>query len=170
MRVVVALLVLAACDVGRVPPKNGFDGGVADGGIGPDADCEASRSGGSGHHNAGQDCISGGCHDGTGGQGVPTFTVAGTLYQADLVTPLANATITLDIGGALTKLTTSASGDSGMPGTGNFFTSDPIEFPLTTNASLCPSRVPMTNAVTMGSCNTAGCHAAASGNGRIHLP
>jgi hypothetical protein len=108
-----------------------------------------------GNHNAGQACLD--CHNGTGQ--APRWTVAGTLYTTiQGASPAAGATIFVtDASGAELELITASNG--------NFYTSTPVQFPLTVAASKCPDTRQMTGRPQLGNCNS--CH----GQGmRIHLP
>jgi hypothetical protein len=161
-----SLFVLAACDLGDVRDlgsPGGPDADVAD----PQADaspaevaCRDTVPGvGGGEHNAGQACIA--CHEADGG---PRFTLAGTLYDDVAGTaPIAGATIIVtDANGATTDLVTQQNG--------NFWTNEPLVFPVHVAASACPDTVPMIGAITTGDCSAGGCHAAGSATGRVHLP
>jgi hypothetical protein len=109
----------------------------------------------SGHHNAGEGCL--GCHQGGGGP--PLFTLAGTLYtKVSGGTAIAGATLeAIDANGATVRIVTSQNG--------NFYTGQPIAFPVTVRASACPNSAGMLSGVSDGNCNS--CHDAAM---RIHLP
>jgi hypothetical protein len=117
---------------------------------------------GDGHHNAGQSCITAGCHDGNTAE-APLWTAAGTVYDAlGGGAAVAGATIHLvDGAGTDVKLVTSANG--------NFYTAQAITYPVTTRVSKCPTTIPMVAQVQANgaSCNTAGCHV--DGN-RVHVP
>jgi len=110
---------------------------------------------GNGHHNAGQDCLNG-CHN-------HGFTLAGTLYNAAGTAALPGASITV-------KDANGATFDMVAQQNGNFYTSNPIAFPITVYASECPASTPMTSAIATGNggCNKSGCHATGA-QGRIHL-
>jgi hypothetical protein len=103
---------------------------------------------GDGHHNPGQDCMSG-CHD-------HGFSLAGTLLLADGVTPASNATITV-------VDATHFSQDIVASTNGNFFSYLPVTYPVTITASMCPSVQPMAETATVGSCNSAACHGGVQG-------
>ena len=116
----------------------------------------AGLSSPNGHHNAGQECQ--GCH--APGRGAPTFYVGGTLYNAvSGGAAVAGATINVtDANGKTVKIISATNG--------NFWTSTSLTFPITVNASLCPSTVPMSSAVTgNGACNN--CH---NSTFRVHVP
>jgi hypothetical protein len=103
-----------------------------------------------GHHNPGTDC--GTCHGGAL-PAAPAFTIAGTLFSAiSGGTPVAGATIeVVQPNGTKIKLVTATNG--------NFYTEEPVTFPVTTRASGCPAPArPMiaTVATAGGSCNS--CH------------
>jgi len=124
---------------------------VADAGT-PGGDCipEAAANG-TGEHNPGTACLQ--CHG--AGQG-PSFTLAGTVYDgltSDV--PRAGVTVLLtDADGVEISMTTSDNG--------NFWTNQPIAFPVTTSTSSCPTTNPMITAVQSAGadCNSAGCHTA----------
>jgi hypothetical protein len=179
----VGLATLAGCEIGQTElnTDNADDPAIDAGPVfdadpnAPDADPAApdaaidcddpTNNGETGEHNAGQSCIAGGCHlAGNLGGGAPAFYVAGTLYDDAMGTnPVADATIrVLDNDGIETKLVTADNG--------NFWSLVELPMPLTVAASLCPDLVPMSGAVSNGSCNAAGCHSAAGGAGRIHVP
>lgn len=111
-----------------------------------------------GHHNPGQDCQQG-CHN-------HNFSMSGTLYSS------ANGGAVL-VGAALTFIDANGvTGDMRSNLNGNFWWSLPVAFPVKIIASSCPDIVPMVSMVTAGNggCNKNGCHTAAGGAGRIHLP
>jgi hypothetical protein len=109
----------------------------------------------SGNHNPGRACMQ--CH-GPGG-GAPTFTAAGTLYDALTgSTAVAGATVEIiDASGTKVSIVTSQNG--------NFYTSTALTFPLTVRASGCPNDQPMVSKVTNGDCNS--CH---NSTFHVHLP
>ena len=115
----------------------------------------AVSSGGDGHHNGGQDCIS--CHQSVSGA---NWTIAGTLYSAASGgNAVSGATIEIvDANNTRIQLSTCDNG--------NFYTDQQVAFPVTVRSSQCPSNKAMSSPAQNGSCNTSGCHA--SGN-RIHL-
>ena len=108
-----------------------------------------------GHHNAGQDCLS--CHANL--QANLRWTVAGTLYgNVSGSSPVAQATIQIiDANGQIVDVATATNG--------NFWTLQPVAFPVHAKASQCPSTVAMNAGQSTGSCNS--CHNAGF---RIHLP
>ena len=103
---------------------------------------------GDGHHNPGQDCM-GSCH-------FHGFSLAGTLMQADGVTPASDATVTVvDANGFSQDI---------IAGTnGNFFSFLPVTYPVRIHASLCPSVQIMMTQATAGGCNASSCHGGAQG-------
>lgn len=170
------LSLLAACDVGNVRDARRTDGGDLGGDDDDDVDSGPGTPGpdageaaacrepvndvGGGEHNAGQACIA--CHAADDG---PDFTLAGTLYgDAAGTTPLAGATIiAVDADGATVEMVTRQNG--------NFWTSEPLAFPVHVVATSCPDVAPMAGAVAApGDCNAGGCHAAGAPSGRVHLP
>lgn len=121
----------------------------------PPPDCAPlTTANGSGNHNPGTNC--GACHASLGSR---TWTISGTLYRdAAGSGPIAGATIRVtDASGAKLNLVTASNG--------NFWTTQAVRFPLTVDASGCPTTTPMLSPVTDGSCNS--CH---GGGFRIHLP
>src|SRR5260370_14677779 len=108
----------------------------------------------SGNHNAGKACMP--CH---AGGGAPTFTAAGTLYDALTGgNAVAGATVQLvDATGKTVSIVTSTNG--------NFYTSTPLTLPVTARASGCPNNQPMISKVTDGNCNS--CH---NSTLQVHLP
>jgi hypothetical protein len=109
----------------------------------------------SGHHNAGAACL--GCH--VGGGGPTRFYFAGTLYnKVSGGTAVAGATVEVtDKNGQVVRIVTSMNG--------NFYSTTPVTFPLTTRATACPSSVAMVGTVADGNCNN--CHTSQM---RVHLP
>jgi hypothetical protein len=108
-----------------------------------------------GHHNTGKNCFDN-CHN-------HGFTLAGTLYTNDTGnTGFAGATITVtDSNNKTVQVVTHQNG--------NFYTFEPLAFPVLTLASQCPSAVKMNVAVasTGRGCNT--CHVGGT-NMQLHLP
>lgn len=100
-----------------------------------------------GHHYEGLACL--GCHTGAG---APEFSLAGTLYaDPDGTTPLDGFNVSfVDADGSRIDVVTSLNG--------NFYSADPITFPVTAFVSACPDVVPMPILLTLGDCN--GCHVA----------
>ena len=110
----------------------------------------------SGHHNAGDACLS--CHNGGGG---PTkFTWAGTLYNAaSNGAVISGATIeVIDAAGKIDRIVSSSDG--------NFYSTTVLTPPFTVRASGCPNNTAMVSKAT-GDCNSSGCHTTAM---RVHLP
>lgn len=147
-------------------PAAGVDAAPSGGGdvdAAPQAACDDEVTAGlsSGHHNSGQPCLQSGCHA-PGGDG-PTFTAAGTLYDAATGgATLRGGTIHLvDANGNDVTLVSSRNG--------NFYTSQNLAFPLQARASLCPADMTMSTQLQSGqaNCNQAGCH---DTNNRVHLP
>ena len=102
----------------------------------------------------------------TGTKASPTWTVAGTVYDAiGSAAPVAGATITVvDADGTELELVTARNG--------NFYSSRPVRFPLQVSGSRCPDTIDTIDMIakvasTGASCNRGGCHDA--GN-RIYLP
>jgi hypothetical protein len=158
-----AIVAAAACVVPPPDtsddPGNGPDGGAPpsppDGGSGTTACIQAATPPGSGHHNAGANCL--GCHTGAGG--APLWTAAGTLYSSSGAA-LSGATITIvDATGKSIAIVTAQNG--------NFWTSEAMKAPLRVKASRCPSVASM-SAPASGACNS--CHTSTGSPGRIKLP
>ncbi|HTJ47226.1 MAG TPA: hypothetical protein VL463_34230 [Kofleriaceae bacterium] len=117
---------------------------------------QPQASPGSGHHNAGAQCLS--CHTGTGA--APHWYAAGTLYS-DSGGGTAISGATIEITDANGTTVTIVSADNG-----NFWTPTPLTAPLHVKASRCPSSKQMSGTAA-GACN--GCHAAGGSPGRVHL-
>jgi hypothetical protein len=159
--VLVAIGLLAACDVGEVPIGGG--GGPDGGGSGSAGfltTCEdrATSIGVShihtagGTNNAGMACLNVACHGPAqpGGE----FAAAGTVYKQDGTTPNAGAIIRIK-NGDKTMITVSEDG-----GTFHFGLAT-IAFPTITDVSACPNQSKMTTKLTVGggaNCSQAGCH------------
>jgi hypothetical protein len=168
----IALIALAAC-VGNV--QTGTDSGNGSG-SGPDASIDAPKlmwidaAGGGGntlpcknaatppfdgHHNTGKNCFDN-CHN-------HGFSLAGTLYTNDTGnTGFSGANITVtDSNNKTIDIVTNLNG--------NFYTFEPLAFPVLTMASACPSAVKMNVAVasTGRGCNT--CHVGGTSM-QLHLP
>jgi hypothetical protein len=151
------LLALAAC-VGTLRDNEG--GGPPPDAAADDADARAELScdplaapSGDGRHNPGASCLTAGCH--APGSPGPTFTAAGTLYA----TVAGGATVagaTIHLVGASGTDVPIVTADNG-----NFYTTQPIDFPASTYATLCPDVRPMVTPVDEAAtdCNAAGCHA-----------
>lgn len=168
-RAVLAALALSACTAGDLPGGSGDGGQIIDAKI--DAPKlmwpDSGQGSGSmlpcknqvtpapqlGQHNTGQDCLQS-CH-------AHGFTLAGTLYtNATGNSPFAGATISITDNNNQ-KL------DIVVNSNGNFYTKQPIAFPVLVIASSCPSAVKMTLASSDGHCNT--CHRGGT-NDQMHLP
>ena len=140
-------------------PAEAVDAGSADAGTaGPPPGCRDKVAGvGSGYHFPGTNCFAA-CHD-------HGFTFGGTIYSnIKGAKPLSGATITLvDASGKSLDVVSQANG--------NFYTSEPIAFPLVVTASLCPGARTMRAKLTekMIGCNRTECHTVPA-EGRIHLP
>lgn len=137
-----------------VAETSGIDAGTG----GPPSGCrDRVASAGSGYHLPGTNCFAA-CHD-------HGFTFGGTIYTSIKgARPLPGATITLvDASGKSLDVVSQANG--------NFYTSEPIAFPLTVTASLCPNSRTMRAKLTekMIGCNRTECHTVPA-EGRIHLP
>ena len=103
---------------------------------------------GDGHHNPGQDCL-GSCH-------FHGFSLAGTLYLADGVTPATNATVTVVDAHGFSQ-------DMVVGNNGNFFSYLPVTYPVQVRASLCPTVQTMVTQPSAGGCNASTCHGGAQG-------
>jgi hypothetical protein len=102
-----------------------------------------------GHHFPGQDCM-GSCHD-------HGFTLGGTLLKKNLsVYPGGIVTV---VDKNLKRVDITAGNN------GNFYTSEPLVFPITTYASACPDVAPMISEVKEGEggCAKSGCHTGLAG-------
>ncbi len=113
-------------------------------------------------HNAGQNCMTSGCHA-SGGNG-PTFTVAGTVYRSGGSSPLAQATVKLYRPGTNEVLLQLVS-DS----LGNFYSQQAVDGlndgTSTTYDGVDPevNGISMPGVITTGACSA--CHG--SSNGKI---
>jgi len=180
--IVLVSVLFGACTVGEVPIGGGGGGDDDGGGGGGDGggsnnlacvDRSATPATAHAHDGdpadtrAGQACVVGGCHAPDTAQ---PFGAAGTVYQADGVTPSAGVTVRIFPPNATTPLT--ALTDTA----GNFnFSAIQISdasFPASTQATVCPSTKPMTaklltGPLAGGNCNNAGCHEAGGATGVI---
>ena len=139
-----AVALLPACDPGSL-----YDNPVqlADGGV---FVCEPETSPmGTGYHNPGMACLTSGCHANGGG---PAFTVAGTVFVNETTaTPAPGATVVVvDGDGTRFELVTAQNG--------NFWTNQPMVFPILVKASQCPHDNPMISLSQTGDCNAGNCH------------
>jgi hypothetical protein len=171
VRAVLVAAALSACTSGELPAGggSGSDGSVVDAridapkltwidappGSGTMLPCEDNVSPAPqlGQHNTGQDCLMS-CH-------AHGFTLAGTLYtNATGNSPFAGATISItDNNGQMLDIVVNSNG--------NFYTKQPIAFPVLVRASSCPSAVKMTLASADGHCNV--CHRGNTDD-QMHLP
>ena len=162
--VLVAMGLLAACDVGEVPIGGGGgpDSGVGSAGF--TTSCEDRGTAGTSHEHgaaggtthAGEGCIAVGCH--LLGQPGGEFTAAGTIYKKDGVTPNPGAVIRIKSG---TKVLIQVSETAG---TFHFGPAQQITFPTITDVSGCPDHTSMVGKLTTGGGNCSGgaCHSAAA--------
>lgn len=164
---------------------NGTGGGMGDGGAAAaatdvdmgtpnDPNCIAAATPTiDGHHNAGQACLS--CHDGNTA-GANKFTAAGTLYdKLSLAAGAAGKSgVTIEITDANGTKVSVVSANLGAPG--NFWTDQPLVFPLKVRASQCPADRPMSASLAAnannaaagdGNCSRTGCHDSAM---IMHMP
>ncbi|HWM86385.1 MAG TPA: carboxypeptidase-like regulatory domain-containing protein [Kofleriaceae bacterium] len=172
--VALALVLAAGCTAETAPQgdasPSGVDGGQGGSDAGGPVDCDdldpqaAMRTGNHAddydYDLGGNGCMGGLCHK--NGMG-PTWTVAGTLVDGiGGGEPIAGAHIYLvDGGGREYHLTTGRNGQ--------FWTNQPVSFPVTTYATLCPDRKQMTITATSGNCNGSSggvCHPSSN---RIYL-
>ncbi len=142
----------AAADA-HASPSDGA-GVTADAPPGMTACKPANQFHGDGKHNPGMDCM-GSCH-------FHGFSVAGTVYLADGVTPANDATVTIVDANHGTQ-------DLIVGNNGNFFSFLPVAYPITVTASLCPSSQVMVSQATAGGCNASGCHETGGTQGPAHL-
>jgi hypothetical protein len=122
------------------PPQQSAEGGVA---------CSLEQPVTMTSHNPGTECL--GCH-GTIADSRIRWTVAGTLFRDSFgAVPRAGATVQLvDAANRTTLLVTDVYG--------NFYTTQPVAFPLRAGASLCPDAAAMAADVATGGCNAQRCH------------
>jgi hypothetical protein len=139
--------------------SNGSNGNMPDGGTTGGFQCKNKVSSvGTGHHNAGADCMQ--CHS--------DFSVAGTLYTTGTgSTAISGATITvIDASGQSQDLVTQANG--------NFYSFTAVTFPLKIYASECQisqtaqMMVSQVQSSSNGGCNSGACHGGSQG--AVHLP
>lgn len=159
---------LACGDDGSEPTVADVDGGGDGGSAAPDASladpncAPLGSANGNGKHNDGRNCVSTNCHDGQGKP--PGWTLAGTLYEdKEGSAPVAGGTMIFsDANGKEIRLVTARNG--------NFYTLEPLVFPLRAKASICPNTVGMPDEITesMAGCNATGCHSEAGS--RIFVP
>ncbi len=109
-----------------------------------------------GHHNPGLDCML--CHNGQAA-GAPVFTVGGTLYDALTGgNAVAGATVELtDAKGNVLRILSSTNG--------NFYSEQPVTYPVNARATACPADNHMTAQAATGACNS--CHNATN---QVHVP
>jgi hypothetical protein len=176
------LFLLVGCTVGEVPIGGGGTdgGGGSDSGGGGDSgnlNCanRITASAATGHGGdindtrAGQACNDGGCHNPDSlGAGAPAFLAAGTVYQADGVTPSAGLTVRLKPAGSTTPLISITD----TAGRFSFANNVINAFPATTEVTACPSQRPMVSALQTspaagGNCSSGLCHAAGGATGVI---
>lgn len=102
----------------------------------------------SGHHNPGKVCED--CHSGR--TEAPHFYAAGTMYvDPDGSKPAPGVTIhVIDAAGTTVTMVSSRNG--------NFWTEEPLQYPVRTYASICPKTLEMQPLVEKPSCNAKGCH------------
>lgn len=113
----------------------------------------------------GSDCLA--CHSSSGakeeGEEGGTFTAAGTVYaDLDGTSPLSGATVRItDAGGFIHELTTNS--------VGNFYTDQPLTFPIAAEVEVDGTVQPMGTSVDVGGCNS--CHmCAGSAGGKLTGP
>jgi hypothetical protein len=164
--VILSVFLAAACDVGEIPLNgNGTDGGGGQGdGGGGSGDaagngCAAAVTPAPGIHphaaqgnssNQGLNCMAAGACHGVGGAG-PTFTFAGTVFAATAgAAPNAGAQVRVKFGAMTLQAITDADG--------NFYSTQAVTYPATTNATKCPTVTAMVTPLGTGNgqCNT--CH------------
>lgn len=159
-----ALILLAACDVGSVLVNQGSpDGGGSNGCVNAATPGASHLHVAGGTPNLGQACIAIGCHlEGNLGTGASAFGFAGTLYtEAAAQTVVKGATIQVKAGA--TPLTAVSDAD------GNFVYRGAVTFPATTLATQCPSLKPMIGGLSTGGGNCNNCHRPAGTTSPIFL-
>jgi hypothetical protein len=139
----------------------------------PGVVCEQAGLNGDGHHNAGMDCMAGGCHSPTSAAPMIPMKMGGTVFETSAATTgKGTATIIVSWGTpAMTeKFITATAPDGSL---GNFYAADTelmgITFPATVTVSLCPDeqKVMQTklNSAADLACSKGGCH----GNGTAKI-
>ncbi|HHT9107250.1 MAG TPA: carboxypeptidase-like regulatory domain-containing protein [Candidatus Wunengus sp. YC63] len=113
-----------------------------------------------GSHNAGRNCLTSGCHSGSGEE---RFSIGGTIYtDADGTDARVGAKIkVIDTNGSTATLTSNQ--------IGNFYTEKSMTAPFTITASYQGREVEMPTEASGGGCNADGCHAEGSSAGRIFI-
>ncbi|MCA9675248.1 MAG: hypothetical protein H6708_22125 [Kofleriaceae bacterium] len=143
-------------------PQDQVDAALPPDATPPDAapgDCVPQvQSVGSGYHNPGQNCLE--CHNGQAA-GAPVFSIGGTAYKSDGVTPLSGSTVILiDAAGTVLHLPTQQNG--------NFYSQAQLVPPYITAVSRCPTNAQMIENFRDGDCNS--CHSGVDQPGRITFP
>lgn len=135
---------------GGANEDDGEEGGK-DGGEGGEGD--------EGSHNAGRNCLTSGCHSGSGEE---HFSIGGTIYtDADGTDARVGAKIkVIDTNGRTTTLTSDQ--------LGNFRTGKSMEAPFTITVSYQGRDVKMPSEASGGGCNADGCHVSGSA-GRVFI-
>ncbi|HHT9114299.1 MAG TPA: carboxypeptidase-like regulatory domain-containing protein [Candidatus Wunengus sp. YC65] len=112
-----------------------------------------------GSHNAGRNCLTSGCHSGSGEE---HFSIGGTIYtDADGTDARVGAEIkVVDTNGRTTTLTSDQ--------LGNFHTGKSMGAPFTITASYQGREVKMPSEASSGGCNADGCHVVGSA-GRVFI-
>ena len=112
-----------------------------------------------GNHNAGRNCLTSGCHSGSGEK---HFSIGGTIYaDTDGADARVGAKIkVIDTNGSTVTLTSNQ--------IGNFYTEKSMKAPFTITASYQGREVKMPSETSGGGCNADGCHIAGSA-GRVFI-
>lgn len=138
----------------------------------PDAYCDATQTMNlpDGHHNAGQTCLTAGCHlIGNTGAGAPEFSYAGTLYRdLQATNAFPGATIEIATGGTTHKVITATNGNFFIPKA--LATPPSAAMPASALASGCPSTMTMTGQLVDNGGNCNNCHRTGGTTTPIYLP
>ncbi len=179
---VLCTVLFAACDVGTVLTHAAGGDGGGGGGDDDGSGCGTAAvvPGGSHVHaaggtsNAGMGCLSAaGCHNSAQSPGGPAYSIAGTIYAADMSTPKPGATVFVTVAGTTKKIISDMDGNFYMDEA--LFAGPSNTAAGNTRAAVCPAATPTysTMASTLvgggGNCNSTSCHAV-GGQGPIYLP
>jgi len=142
--------------------KSDFSKDVDDADDDEDDEGEDNEEGedGEGSHNAGRNCLTSGCHSGSGEE---HFSLGGTIYtDADGTDARVGAKIkVIDTNGSTVTSTSNQAG--------NFYTEKSMKAPFTITASYEGREVKMPTEASGGGCNADGCHADGSSAGRVFI-
>ncbi|HEY4239838.1 MAG TPA: hypothetical protein VGM88_08480 [Kofleriaceae bacterium] len=159
-----AIVLLAACGVGRVGPPGADDD---DDGGGDDTVCVDQNASPAPAHmhavggtsNKGQACLTSGCHL-DASAGAPVFQFGGTAISSTGAGAATGVTIMVSSNNVTKKVTTDADGNFYLEAATGFSS---FTFPAQAYITVCPTITPMTTTLQMGGGNCNTCHTTASG-------